>query len=161
LRRHPRRVGRNRPYSQDSDSPCLPASKGPTSALSPDRSDSFRVFNNFFSGIPYLCRAWDIEVLKRIGERHRDMWPRNCRDWSLQVSERFLGYQRGDIRGHVATRMRLINDHEAPCFNDALKNRIFIQRAYGTGINDFRMDSFLGELISSLLRHMDHAGYGH
>ena len=44
---------------------------------------------------------------------------------------------------------------EPACVSNTTKNRFFVQRASGPGIDNLHMDAFLGQFFSSLLRQVD------
>jgi hypothetical protein len=88
-----------------------------------------------------LLGARHVQVLQRAGERRRGVGGGHHLHRCLEVVEAVLGDQRGDVGGHAAARVVLVDHHQPARLLHRLEDGVGVQGAGGAHVDDLAVDA--------------------
>src|SRR6266850_6538785 len=156
------------PFSTRSPSFLCHAISRPSSMVSPSFGRmTFVTLTLASSGDEPLRGADDVVdlghhgLLEVLGVRDRRLEASEPPRWRVEVVERFLGDDRGDLAAVPATFDRLMHDQQPVCLADRGKDGVAVERYEATQVDDLGLDAVRRELVGGLEREQHLARPGH
>src|SRR5580692_2538677 len=87
--------------------------------------------------------AWQRKVFKMVRRRQGNMWRRDADDGSVEIPERLVRDDRGNLRAPSAKPGILLNREQATGLGDRTKDRLGVEWHQTAHIDYFRVDAML------------------
>jgi hypothetical protein len=106
--------------------------------------------------------VWEGRLLERLRVGHRHVGAGHPSHRGVEVVERLLLDQRGEVRPDPAVRPTLLHDHRAVGLLDRGEDRVEVERPQRTWVDHLGLDLVLGgQRLGRLLRGQRHARDAH